>query len=61
MVTNSLGTLIYAAHAVGGRCLTRQCVVVRGATTITNSDNQALSAVMLWSMTDAGREVVKVP
>jgi hypothetical protein len=33
----------------------------RGAPTVTSSDNQALSALTLWSMTDVGKEVVKVP
>jgi hypothetical protein len=35
-------------------------VVAPGATTVTGSGTRVFSTLMLWSMAEAGREVVKV-
>jgi hypothetical protein len=41
-------------------CRTLKAVTL-GATTVTSSGDKVSSALTLWSMADAGKEVVKVP
>jgi hypothetical protein len=59
-----LGRVVWLQRSDSGvlqfACRTLKAVAL-GAITVTGSGDKASSALMLWSMTDAGKEVVKVP